>query len=261
MLTVGSAYYSHFSYIHIRFRQALFPPFFIMTLGSAGLFFPPLCNAHIWKSVPCFITTHVMPRIHSHLFMLTLWCGDGWLRFGSAPACCNSSLNPGISQKYKIRRHKQRSGQQSTHSSPPKNNCKCSHCDQLSFNTTFCFMPTVWQFGFTVNWFHCYALWAVLNAFFKALMPILESTASVLLRYIFLIYTVIRFVWVSATFGTWTVVSVNGTLVEEKIRRFKGECAHFCVKNCFIYTHDGANVKFSTNSPETDNSVTHQLCA
>ncbi len=43
----------------------------------------------------------------------------------------------------------------------------------------------------------------------------------------FLIYTVIRFVWVSAKFGTCTVMSVNGALVEDKMRRFKGECAHF----------------------------------
>jgi hypothetical protein len=31
---------------------------------------------------------------------------------------------------------------------------------------------------------------------------------------------------VSAKFGTCTVVSVNGTLVEDIMRRFKGECAH-----------------------------------
>ncbi len=68
-------------------------------------------------------------------------------------------------------------------------------------------------------------------------------------------FTVIRFTWVRAKFGTCTVVSVNGTLVEDKMRRFKGECAHFCFNNCFIYTHDGASAKFSTNSHETDNSV------
>ncbi len=42
---------------------------------------------------------------------------------------------------------------------------------------------------------------------------------------------VIRFMWVSAKFGTCTVMSVNGALVEDKIRRFKGECAHFSFKN------------------------------
>ncbi len=43
-------------------------------------------------------------------------------------------------------------------------------------------------------------------------------------------------------------MSVNGTLVEDKMRRFKGECAHFSF-------NDGASAKFSTNSHETDNSV------
>ncbi len=50
-------------------------------------------------------------------------------------------------------------------------------------------------------------------------------------------------------------MSVNGLLVEDKMRRFKGEGAHFNFNKCFIYTHDGAGTKFSTNSHETDNSV------
>ncbi len=50
-------------------------------------------------------------------------------------------------------------------------------------------------------------------------------------------------------------MSVNGTLVEDKMRRFKGECAYFSFNKCPIYTHDGASAKFSTNSHETDNSV------
>jgi hypothetical protein len=49
-------------------------------------------------------------------------------------------------------------------------------------------------------------------------------------------------------------VSVNGTQVEDKTRRFKGECAQFSFNRFPIYTHDGASVKFSTNSQETDNS-------
>jgi hypothetical protein len=61
--------------------------------------------------------------------------------------------------------------------------------------------------------------------------------------------------WVSAKFGTCTVVIVNGTLVEDKMRRFKGECAHFSFNKYPIYTHDGASAKFSTNSQETDNSA------
>jgi hypothetical protein len=65
----------------------------------------------------------------------------------------------------------------------------------------------------------------------------------------------IHFVWVSAKFGTCTVGSVNGTLVEDKMRRFKSECEHFSFNKCPIYTHDGASAKFNTNSHETDNSV------
>ncbi len=42
------------------------------------------------------------------------------------------------------------------------------------------------------------------------------------------------------------------------MRRFKGECAHFSFNKCPIYTHDGASAKFTTNSHETDNSVTSQ---
>ncbi len=69
------------------------------------------------------------------------------------------------------------------------------------------------------------------------------------------IYTVIRFLWVSAKFGTCTVVSVNGTQVEDKMRTFNGQCEQFIFNRCPIYIHDGASAKFSTNSQETDNSV------
>jgi hypothetical protein len=54
-------------------------------------------------------------------------------------------------------------------------------------------------------------------------------------------------------------VRLNGTLVEDKLRRFKGECEHFRFNKCPIYTHDGASAKFSSNSQEMDNSVDHQL--
>ncbi len=47
----------------------------------------------------------------------------------------------------------------------------------------------------------------------------------------------------------------NGTLVEDKMCRFKSECAHFNFNKRPVYTHDGAREKFSTNSHETDNSV------
>ncbi len=50
-------------------------------------------------------------------------------------------------------------------------------------------------------------------------------------------------------------MSVNGTKVEDKMRRFKGECAQFIFNKCPIYTHDGASAKFRTNSQETDYSV------
>ncbi len=50
-------------------------------------------------------------------------------------------------------------------------------------------------------------------------------------------------------------MSVNGALVKDKMRGFKGECAHFSFKKCPIYTHDDASAKFGTNSQETDNSV------
>ncbi len=62
------------------------------------------------------------------------------------------------------------------------------------------------------------------------------------------VHTVTRFVWVSAKFGTYTVVSVNGTLIEDKLRRFKDEFSHFSLNKCPIYSHDGASDKFSTNS-------------
>ncbi len=50
-------------------------------------------------------------------------------------------------------------------------------------------------------------------------------------------------------------MSENGTLVEDKMRRFKGEYAHFSFNKCSIYTHDGASAKFRTNSQKTDNNA------
>ncbi len=46
-----------------------------------------------------------------------------------------------------------------------------------------------------------------------------------------------------------------GPLLKIKKLRFKGECALHSLASTSIYTHDGASVKFSTNSHETDNSV------
>ncbi len=50
-------------------------------------------------------------------------------------------------------------------------------------------------------------------------------------------------------------MSVNRTHVEDKMRRFKGECAQFSFNRFPTYTHDGASAKFSTNSQEMDNSA------
>ncbi len=63
------------------------------------------------------------------------------------------------------------------------------------------------------------------------------------------------FVFSISSFCHRTVIRVNGTQVEDKMRRFKGECAQFSFNKCPIYTHDCASAKFSTNSQETDNSA------
>jgi|694.fasta_scaffold130769_3 hypothetical protein len=73
--------------------------------------------------------------------------------------------------------------------------------------------------------------------------------------YIIVYYTVIRFVWVSAKFGTCPVVSVNEALVEAKTGTFTFEYSHFICNKFPIYTYDGASAKSSTNSRETDYSV------
>jgi hypothetical protein len=48
---------------------------------------------------------------------------------------------------------------------------------------------------------------------------------------------------------------VNGTPVEAKLCTITLEYTHFIFNLCPIYTHDGASAKFSTNSQETDYSV------
>jgi hypothetical protein len=50
-------------------------------------------------------------------------------------------------------------------------------------------------------------------------------------------------------------VSLNGTLVEDKMCTFTLEYMHFVFNQCPIYTHDGASAKFSTNSHKTDYSA------
>ncbi len=60
-----------------------------------------------------------------------------------------------------------------------------------------------------------------------------------------------------AQFGICTIVSLNGNgrLVETKMCTFTLESTHFIFNKCPIYNHDGASIKFSTNSHETDYSV------
>ncbi len=50
-------------------------------------------------------------------------------------------------------------------------------------------------------------------------------------------------------------MSVNGTLVEDKMRRFRVKSEHYSFNKCPIYTHDGESAKFGTNSQEMDNSA------
>jgi hypothetical protein len=47
--------------------------------------------------------------------------------------------------------------------------------------------------------------------------------------------TEIRFVWVRAKFDACTVVSINGTIVEDKMCTFTLESTHFIFNNCPIY--------------------------
>jgi hypothetical protein len=88
----------------------------------------------------------------------------------------------------------------------------------------------------------------------QAMAPYLQNKKTAQ-SFITLSYTVIRFLGVNDKFSTCTVVRVNGTLVEDKMRRFKGECEHFRFNKSPIYIHDGESAKFSTNSQEMDNSV------
>jgi len=68
-------------------------------------------------------------------------------------------------------------------------------------------------------------------------------------------YSVIPFVSIGAKFGIYTVVGLNGTLVEAKLNIGTLECAYFSFNKCPVYNHDGANAKFGTNWEETDYSV------
>ncbi len=61
-------------------------------------------------------------------------------------------------------------------------------------------------------------------------------------------YPVIHVVSISAKFDTCPVGGLNGTLVEDKIRTFLGDCDDFSfIHKCPIWTHDSTSAKFSTN--------------
>ncbi len=68
--------------------------------------------------------------------------------------------------------------------------------------------------------------------------------------YLSTVYTVFRFVWVGAKFGTCTVVIVNETNFEAKMGTFTLESTHFIFNKCPFYTHDGESAKFSTSRDE-----------
>ncbi len=113
----------------------------------------------------------------------------------------------------------------------------------------------LWSFFFTNQFFTSMPKATMEMTLASGSSHTLSSLHVFPLLHSYLTFTVIRFVWVSAKFGTCTVVRVNGTLIDDNMRRFKGEFAHFNFNNCLIYAHDGASAKFSTNSHETDNSV------
>jgi hypothetical protein len=69
------------------------------------------------------------------------------------------------------------------------------------------------------------------------------------------VHNIIHLVSSSAEFSTFTVVSANGTLFEDKMRTCKSECAQLSFSKCPIDTHGGAGAKFSTNSHETGYSA------
>ncbi len=50
-----------------------------------------------------------------------------------------------------------------------------------------------------------------------------------------------------AKFGLYTVVGLNGTLVEAKIRTFKDPKCVFQLQNVSNLDREGANAKFCTN--------------
>ncbi len=72
-------------------------------------------------------------------------------------------------------------------------------------------------------------------------------------------YTVIRFVRVSPKFGTYTVVSVNETLLEDKMCTSLSNLLILSSTSVPVILTTGESAKFSTNMKETDYSVSAVL--
>ncbi len=68
-------------------------------------------------------------------------------------------------------------------------------------------------------------------------------------------YTVIRFVTISAEFGLCTMVGLNVTLVEAKMRIWDTWMCVFKFQQVSHLNPDGENAKFGKNWDETDYSV------
>jgi hypothetical protein len=146
-------------------------------------------------------------------------------------------------------------------------NC-CRSCSKASFNevsqkiTKYVYLPPTpsrrYCGGFRRCFYSCgrccgaaVAAGTLRNTFQLGILPASGLCKNLQCPYC----TVIRFVWICAKFGTCNAVRLNGTLVEDKMRRFKGDCAHFSFNKSPIQTQDGASAKFSTNSHEKDNRV------
>ncbi len=87
---------------------------------------------------------------------------------------------------------------------------------------------------------------AVINIYPWIQQPLIRAMADKLLSLSF---------QVSAKFGTYTVMGLNGTLDEAEIFTFTLGYMHFIFNKCPIQDHDGANAKFTTTWDETDYSV------
>ncbi len=105
--------------------------------------------------------------------------------------------------------------------------------------------------------FECAALvYIKICTYVQSTCPLFKSVVWCWYLFIGNTYRIMQYVCGCREFGTWTVVSVKGTLVEAKLCTFTLESKHFIFKKCPSYIHDGASAKFSTNWDETDYSAT-----